>query len=57
MPCREAELLDMLRRVLADGVHSTDTEAAARRLLDEIDEEVEALRNMRDPFGDNYGRV
>ncbi len=57
MPCRETELIAMLRRVLADGAHSTDTESDAKRLLDEIDEEANDLRRRRNPYGDYDGSL
>ena len=47
--CREQELLDALRRVVADP---TDLDEA-KRLLAQIDEDEEAARRARDPYGDD----
>ncbi len=50
MACREKELIAALRAVVRDG----DVEYATR-LLAEIDEEEEALRQQRNPYGDYDG--
>ncbi len=50
--CREQDLRDVLRRVLAD---ESGAKGEAQRLLDRMDEDDEAVRRERDPYGNDFG--
>lgn len=56
MPCHEQELIEVLRRLVADS-DSDGAKDEAVRLLERIDEEEEAIRRERDPYGDDYRGV
>ncbi len=52
MACREQELLRMLRHLL----DNPEDRAVALRLIEEIDDKEEAIRQKNDPFGSDFGR-
>ena len=52
MPCRESDLLDALRRLVTEP-DSPDALEQAKRLIEDVDEEIGYVRQKRDPYGDD----